>query len=157
MNNEQVINSSVPSTDRYTNIPSLGHTQVLPTEVIVQAATQVIPSTNNSPQQIVPVEQIFKPHEVKQQVVQQPYQAGARFVRGRFDLHLVHGAELFDVLRRQCVLCACQAQGEAQHEDSQHDLLRRRGGRYRGDRFGARRSYRLFSDNVRRSHSMECI
>ncbi len=77
MNNEQVINSSVPSTDRYTNIPSLGHTQVLPTEVIVQAATQVIPSTNNSPQQIVPVEQIFKPHEVKQQVVQQPYQAGA--------------------------------------------------------------------------------
>jgi len=77
MNNEQVINSSVPSTDRYTNIPSLGHTQVLSTEVIVQAATQVIPSTNNSPQQIVPVEQIFRPHEVKQQVIQQPYQAGA--------------------------------------------------------------------------------
>ena len=78
MNNDQVINSSVPSTDRYTNIPSLGHTQVLPTEVIVQAATQVIPSTNNSPQQIVPVEQIFTPHEVKQQIIQQGIDPQAR-------------------------------------------------------------------------------
>ena len=83
MNNEQVINNSNVPLDRYTNIPVLGKTQIIPTEVIVQAATQVIPNTQSNinngamPQQVVPTSQIFKPHEAKQAVVQQPYQQGA--------------------------------------------------------------------------------
>lgn len=83
MNNEQVINNSGPSVDRYNNIPVLGKTQIIPTEVIMEKATQVIPNTQNSinngapPSQVVPVEQVFTPHVVQQKVIHQPYQNGA--------------------------------------------------------------------------------
>jgi hypothetical protein len=81
MNNEQVINSnSVPSTNRYDDIPVLGKTQIIPTEVIVQQATQVVPSVNQQvqvQQQIVPVNQVFNNVVQQQQVRQQPYQQGA--------------------------------------------------------------------------------
>ena len=77
MEQENVSTNSAPSLDRYTNIPSLGHTQILPTQVIMEQATQIIPASSQTPQQIVPVQDIFKPHVQKQVVVQQPYQTGA--------------------------------------------------------------------------------
>ena len=83
MNNEQAITNNAPSLDRYNNIPVLGHTQIIPTNVIVEQATQVVPTTqvqNNQQvmaQQIVPVDQVFTQQVNKQVIVQQPYQSGA--------------------------------------------------------------------------------
>ena len=83
MNNEQTISNNAPSLDRYNNIPVLGHTQIIPTNVIVEQATQVVPTTqvqNNQQvmaQQIVPVDQVFTQQVNKQVIIQQPYQNGA--------------------------------------------------------------------------------